>query len=116
MGFYHPSTLVKDAQRHGVTVLPIDVTQSNFDCTLEVVEVVSSPFAAPAPAQHSSVPLPGGREPALSLPKGRPHLLRPGEGHFRGANIWGAANSDELNCEPNNATGTIAAEPQSYNR
>ena len=27
MGFYHPATLVKDAQRHGLRVLPIDVTQ-----------------------------------------------------------------------------------------
>ena len=25
MGFYHPATLVKDAQRHGLRVLPVDV-------------------------------------------------------------------------------------------
>jgi len=24
LGFYHPATLVKDAQRHGLRVLPID--------------------------------------------------------------------------------------------
>jgi error-prone DNA polymerase len=30
MGFYHPATLVKDAQRHGLRVRPIDVTRS--DC------------------------------------------------------------------------------------
>ncbi|MBV8055375.1 MAG: error-prone DNA polymerase, partial [Deltaproteobacteria bacterium] len=35
LGFYHPATLVKDAQRHGVTVLPIDVTSSNWHCTLQ---------------------------------------------------------------------------------
>src|SRR6185295_11698160 len=35
MGFYHPATLVKDAQRHGVTVLPIDVTRSAWKCALE---------------------------------------------------------------------------------
>jgi len=35
MGFYHPLTLVKDAQRHGVRVLPIDVTRSDHACTLE---------------------------------------------------------------------------------
>ncbi|HTY55261.1 MAG TPA: error-prone DNA polymerase, partial [Candidatus Binataceae bacterium] len=35
LGFYHPATLVKDAQRHGVTVLPIDVTRSNWLCTIE---------------------------------------------------------------------------------
>jgi len=37
MGFYHPSTLVKDAQHHGVIVLPIDVSRSNWECTLELV-------------------------------------------------------------------------------
>ncbi len=35
MGFYHPSTLVKDAQRHGVEVRPIDVSLSDWRCTLE---------------------------------------------------------------------------------
>src|SRR5213080_1407734 len=28
MGFYHPATVVKDAQRHGVVVLPVDVARS----------------------------------------------------------------------------------------
>jgi error-prone DNA polymerase len=35
MGFYHPMTLVKDAQRHGVKFLPVDVTKSDVICTLE---------------------------------------------------------------------------------
>jgi error-prone DNA polymerase len=35
MGFYHPATLVKDAQRHGLRVRPIDVTRSDWPCTLE---------------------------------------------------------------------------------
>jgi error-prone DNA polymerase len=35
LGFYHPATLVKDAQRHGVKVMPIDVTRSDWKCTLE---------------------------------------------------------------------------------
>ena len=35
MGFYLPATLVKDAQRHGVEVRPIDVTRSNWKTTLE---------------------------------------------------------------------------------
>ncbi|HUS19412.1 MAG TPA: error-prone DNA polymerase [Terriglobales bacterium] len=35
MGFYHPSTLVKDAQRHGLKVKPIDVTCSDWNCTIE---------------------------------------------------------------------------------
>jgi error-prone DNA polymerase len=37
MGFYHPSTIVKDAQRHGLKVLPIDVMKSEWLCTLEGV-------------------------------------------------------------------------------
>jgi error-prone DNA polymerase len=35
MGFYSPATLVKDAQRHGLKVKPIDVSQSEWLCTLE---------------------------------------------------------------------------------
>jgi len=35
MGFYNPATLVKDAQRHGVEVRPLDVTASDWLCTLE---------------------------------------------------------------------------------
>jgi error-prone DNA polymerase len=37
MGFYHPATLVKDAQRHGLKVLPIDVLKSDWLCTLEPI-------------------------------------------------------------------------------
>ena len=35
MGFYSASQLVQDARRHGVRVLPVDVTCSDSDCTLE---------------------------------------------------------------------------------
>jgi error-prone DNA polymerase len=35
MGFYHPATLVKDAQRRGVVFHPIDVQVSEWDCTVE---------------------------------------------------------------------------------
>jgi error-prone DNA polymerase len=35
MGFYHPSTLVKDAQRHGVRFAPIDVQVSDWLCRVE---------------------------------------------------------------------------------
>jgi error-prone DNA polymerase len=37
MGFYHPATIVKDAQRHGLTIRPIDVTRSAWACTVEAV-------------------------------------------------------------------------------
>jgi error-prone DNA polymerase len=35
MGFYHPSTLVKDAQRHGVRFATIDVQVSDWLCRVE---------------------------------------------------------------------------------
>ncbi len=35
MGFYHPATLVKDAQRRGVEVRAIDVQRSDWQCTWE---------------------------------------------------------------------------------
>ena len=35
MGFYSPAVLVKDAQRHGLRVRPIDVQQSDWPCTIE---------------------------------------------------------------------------------
>jgi error-prone DNA polymerase len=35
MGFYHPATLVKDAQRHGVEIRPIDVQTSGVQCRWE---------------------------------------------------------------------------------
>lgn len=38
MGFYSPSQLVQDAKRHGVEVLPADITVSCWDSTLETRE------------------------------------------------------------------------------
>ncbi|HEV8581303.1 MAG TPA: error-prone DNA polymerase [Thermoanaerobaculia bacterium] len=35
MGFYHPATLVKDAQRHGVEVRPVDIQTSGIQCRWE---------------------------------------------------------------------------------
>src|ERR1051325_6818984 len=35
MGFYHPASLVKDAQRRGVRFHPIDVQQSDWLCRVE---------------------------------------------------------------------------------
>src|SRR5581483_10598865 len=54
LGFYHPATLIKDAQRHGLRVLPIDVMRSHWPCTVET---------------FSASGLPGGddRKPALRL-------------------------------------------------
>jgi error-prone DNA polymerase len=35
MGFYSPAVLVKDAQRHGLRVKPIDIQTSDWPCTIE---------------------------------------------------------------------------------
>ena len=81
MGFYAPSQLVQDAQRHGVTVLPVDVIESQWDCTL------GEPDKRQEAIEHSTIhdrtsgqgrfphphPSPGGRR-AFFLP------LPPGEG------------------------------------
>jgi error-prone DNA polymerase len=42
MGFYAPSQLVQDAQRHGVEVRPADALASRWDCTLETDTASSS--------------------------------------------------------------------------
>ncbi|HXI61082.1 MAG TPA: OB-fold nucleic acid binding domain-containing protein, partial [Pyrinomonadaceae bacterium] len=38
MGFYQPFTIIKDAQRHGLKVLPVDVTRSNWECVVAQVD------------------------------------------------------------------------------
>ncbi len=35
MGFYSPATIVQDARRHGIRVLPLCVLHSDWDCTVE---------------------------------------------------------------------------------
>jgi error-prone DNA polymerase len=35
MGFYSPATIVKDAQRHGLKIRPVDINRSDWSCTLE---------------------------------------------------------------------------------
>jgi error-prone DNA polymerase len=51
MGFYHPSTIVKDAQRHGLRVKPVDITRSEWMCTLEADDSATmsdSAYAVPS--------------------------------------------------------------------
>ncbi|MGF6568632.1 error-prone DNA polymerase [Paraburkholderia sp. GAS333] len=43
LGFYSASQLIQDAQRHGVKVLPADVTVSNWDSVLENRHAASRP-------------------------------------------------------------------------
>jgi error-prone DNA polymerase len=58
MGFYHPSVLVEDLKRHGVTVLPVDVNLSGVRCLPE-------PLVPAQPNGHTS-------SRALPPPPGRP--------------------------------------------
>ena len=45
MGFYAPATIVDDARRHGIDVRPVDVTCSDWHCTLEPVDGTPAPPA-----------------------------------------------------------------------
>jgi error-prone DNA polymerase len=39
MGFYHPATIIKDAQRHGLKARCVDINVSEWNCTLESREL-----------------------------------------------------------------------------
>ena len=39
MGFYAPAQIVRDAREHGVAVRPVDINDSDWDCTLEPLEI-----------------------------------------------------------------------------
>jgi error-prone DNA polymerase len=56
MGFYSPATITKDAQRHGLKMLPVDVTCSKWLCTLEAVS--STQYPVPSKSFSTDEPLP----------------------------------------------------------
>jgi error-prone DNA polymerase len=99
MGFYSPATITKDAQRHGLKMLPVDVTCSEWMCTLEAVsssesrvpsEVASTQY--PVPSKTSFIPIPErtrGAEESRNLVLGTgysqlPPALRLGLRYVRG--------------------------------
>jgi error-prone DNA polymerase len=100
MGFYSPSSLVEDAKRHHVVVLPPDVTRSRWDCTIEPTPplVERSPHGSneaddagfPSDARRTALPAasPIGvgafadRKTTRTL--GHPHALRIGLRYVRG--------------------------------
>jgi error-prone DNA polymerase len=72
MGFYSPATIVKDAQRHGLKIRPIDVMKSEWLCTVEQGSVASCQLpVGPATdgrqstAMRSSSVIPSEPEPSL---------------------------------------------------
>ena len=70
MGFYHPSVLVEDLKRHGVTVLPVDVNRSDIRCLPEALGAAAKNGQTPAGPSLLSGFLP------------QPADLRPGYGNF----------------------------------
>ncbi len=99
MGFYSPATIVKDAQRHGLKLLPVDVTCSEWNCTLELVpspesRVPSQPISSaqsPLPRKSLVIPTPertrGGRD---LYPRNSIHGTR--NSHLRHS-AWACATS-----------------------
>ncbi|HEV7396644.1 MAG TPA: hypothetical protein VGN86_09065 [Pyrinomonadaceae bacterium] len=90
MGFYQPFTLIKDAQRHGLKVLPIDVTKSDWLCTIEEEGVGETTGrrgdrVSPHPRIPASPHLPISPSPPLPVP---PSLPPP-----RFSCAWGCATS-----------------------
>jgi error-prone DNA polymerase len=65
MGFYSPATIVKDAQRHGLKVLAVDVARSEWKCSLETVAGCQLPVARKTFGQDAQA-IAGGT-PALRL-------------------------------------------------
>ncbi|HEY3910329.1 MAG TPA: error-prone DNA polymerase [Stellaceae bacterium] len=53
MGFYAPAQIVRDAREHGVTVLPVDINESQWDCTLELTQEAVTPAKAGAQSRRS---------------------------------------------------------------
>jgi error-prone DNA polymerase len=84
MGFYQPFTIIKDAQRHGLSVRPIDVTRSDWLCTIEEAEGVTRGHgdtetrgsASPCPRVFAS--------PRLRVPASTGLVLRLGLRYVKG--------------------------------
>lgn len=66
MGFYKPSQLVQDARRHGVRVLPIDVSASGWDSVLEGPVQAIPGVALPQPAVRLGLQLVAGLDRAAA--------------------------------------------------
>ncbi len=91
MGFYTPATIVDDAIRHGVEVRPVDVTASEWDCTLEVAASGRAVYAAGvdagapvrvgAPASLGPPASRPARRPATAVPR---HAVRMGFRYVKG--------------------------------
>ncbi len=90
MGFYAPAQIVRDAERHGVIVLPPDVNASDWDSTLEPLGEAIDGSSPPSLWGRASGPGDAGGRAAETLrPEGRGVSL--GENHEREARGRGTA-------------------------
>jgi error-prone DNA polymerase len=92
MGFYHPSVLVEDLKRHGVTVLPVDVNRSDVRCIPEALGAAAKNRHSPAgPSLLSgALPQPADLGPGYenfenppTLPVKNTHAMRIGFNYVR---------------------------------
>ena len=84
MGFYAPATIVDDARRHGIDVRPVDVTCSDWHCTLEPGGGAPAPVRGRTGGGEAG---PGEAGPAMgSLPLRR-RLAAPPPGPSGGARL-----------------------------
>jgi error-prone DNA polymerase len=101
MGFYPVSTLIHDARLHGVEVLPVDLAQSAWDCTLEesakVRECESAKVTAGDADESADAPgSPHFRTLALLHSRTAPPAVRVGLRYVRGL---GAVTGRRLKAE-----------------
>jgi len=90
MGFYHPSVLVEDLKRHGVTVLPVDVNRSDVRCLPELLPAASAKARFTEDPPSSTRPTFPRRptDTSVSMPSNQPvktmtHAMRVGFNYVR---------------------------------
>ena len=123
LGFYHPATLIKDAQRHGVRFLPVDVQESTWRCHITPEGAVRLGFCMvqglreevgrkleTANAERRTSNAEDGRgasprRPPAAGSESRPNLrdAMPGAAEARRPNDDGGPNAD-LSAKPRRAT------------
>ena len=102
MGFYSPATLVKDAQRHGLRVKPVDINCSEWLCTLEPEEHTTmwdiGPLVEQAFRSASKPTFFGHPERALAREGFEGARLQAcAKECFEGARLQPCRNSDDIN-------------------
>ncbi len=102
MGFYHPATLVKDAQRHGVEVRAVDVNRSGWGCRWEPREGESNPVCGVGRPRHALR-----RTDEVRLGRPRAPALHPGSS----APSLSSLNNAQLNAAPLDSASLNSAPP-----